>query len=224
MRQSGTWLERHVPLNPPDTVGEELASAITHGIGALASVAGLVLLVVKAAGGESASALVGVTIFGVSNVILYSASCLYHAFREPTAKRICRIIDHGSIYLLIAGTYTPVTLLMGGLWGWTVFGIIWGFAVVGICLELFRMKKSKIATAAVYLVMGWTIVIAWGPLNEVVPPEFINWAVAGGLTYTVGTVVYAMKKLPYRHAIWHLFVLGGSACFFVGIYRNILAV
>ena len=222
MPEGSSWLERHVPLRPPDSDGEELASALTHGVGALASVLGLVLLIVRAAHGDSASTVVGVTIFGTSMILLYSASCLYHSFREPNKKRICRIVDHSSIYLLIAGTYTPMTLAMGGVWGWTVFGIVWAFAFVGICLELFRMKKSKIVTAAVYLAMGWTIIIAWGPFKKVVTPEFFNWAIAGGLTYTVGTVFYAMKKMPYHHAVWHLFVLGGSAFLWIGIFFHLI--
>ena len=212
------WLERHVPLNPPDTAGEEHASAVTHGLGALASAVGLVLLILRAASGPTVSPLVGVTVFGSSMVLLYSASCLYHASRDPSWKRIGRVIDHSSIYLLIAGTYTPVMLMLGGVWGWSVFGAIWAFAVFGILLELFKMRKSKIAAAAIYVAMGWAIVIAWGPLKAVADPGMLQWMVAGGVTYTAGTVFYALKKLKFHHAIWHMFVLGGSACHWAGIY------
>ena len=214
------WLEQHVPLNAPQTAREELASAVTHGLGAVASVVGLVLLVARASSRENTSALIGVSVFGLSMVMLYSASCLYHALRTPFWKRISRVIDHGSIYLLIAGTYTPVMMMLGGVWGWGTFAAIWTFAAIGIALELFKMKKSKVVTILVYVAMGWSILVPWGALKAVAPPALLHWAVAGGVTYTAGTVFYAMKKLPYHHAIWHLFVLGGSACFWIGIYAH----
>ncbi len=216
------WIEKHAPLNSKDSYGEELANAITHGIGAVASMAGLILLVLRAATRGSTTSVVGASVFGVSMVILYSASFLYHSFKDPQKRRVCRIIDHCSIYLLIAGTYTPVTLLIGGGWGWSLFGIVWGIGVVGIFLELFELKRSKLVTIAVYVAMGWTVVIALGPLTRVVDPRMINWGLAGGVTYTAGTIFYAMKRMPYHHSIWHLFVLAGSTFFWIGIYRYVI--
>ena len=214
-----SWLERHVPLNPPDTAREEMASSLTHALGALASAVWLVLLATRAWTQGGLAELVGVSVYGASMVLLYSASTLYHASTSPVWKRIGRLIDHSSIYLLIAGTYTPVMLMVGGTWGWSVFGAVWACAALGIGLELVKMRKSKIGAAVVYIAMGWAIVVAWNPLKAVAPPGLLHWMVAGGVTYTAGTVFYALKKLMFHHAVWHLFVLGGSACFWIGIYR-----
>ncbi len=213
------WLERHVPLNAPDTTGEEVASAVTHGLGAVASAIGLAMLVARASSLGTTTTVVGMTVFGLSMVLLYTASCLYHSVRGPSAKRLCRIIDHSSIYLLIAGTYTPVMLMLGGVWGWSIFGIVWACAGLGIVLEVVKMKKSKLASLAIYVAMGWVIVLAWSPLKAVADPRLLHWMLAGGVTYTVGTVFYALKSLKFHHAIWHLFVLGGSAFFWIGIYK-----
>jgi hemolysin III len=212
------WLERHVPLNPPDSTSEEIASATTHGLGAVASAIGLVLLITRASSLGTTTTVLGMTVFGLSMVLLYAASCLYHSARDPSAKRLCRVIDHGSIYLLIAGTYTPVMLMLGGVWGWSILGVVWTCAGLGILLELFKMKKSKLASLAVYVAMGWVIILAWPPLKAVADPRLLHWMLAGGVTYTVGTVFYALKSLKYHHAIWHLFVLGGSTFFWIGIY------
>ena len=212
------WLERRVPLNPPDSPGEDFTSAITHGLGALASLLGSVLLIVKASSYGTVATVLGVTVFGLSMVVLYSASCLYHSARQPTFRRLARIIDHGSIYLLIAGTYTPITLMIGGAWGWTLFAIVWACASIGIVLEVFKMKKSKLASLAIYVTMGWIVVVAWSPLKAAVPARLLDWMLAGGVTYTLGTPFYALRSLKYHHALWHLFVLGGSTLFWFGIY------
>jgi hemolysin III len=195
------------------TNGEEIANSITHGIGAALSVAGLTILVVLAASYGD--------VWRV--VILYLASTLYHSFRQPKVKRIFRILDHSAIYLLIAGTYTPITLVsMRGPWGWSIFGVVWGLALVGIAFKsVFIGRFEKLSTAG-YILMGWLCVIAFNEMLVTIPAGGILWLFIGGLVYTVGVVFYAWEKLPFNHAIWHLFVLGGSICHFFAILVHVL--
>lgn len=217
-----SWLIRNVPLPSNVSLGEEIANSITHGIGVLLSLAGLTLLVVRAAGNGDVWGIVGFSIFGLSAVNLYAASTLYHALTGPHAKRVFRILDHTSIYILIAGTYTPVTLTaMRGPWGWTVFGIVWGIAILGVLFEIFLMGRFKKISLVLYISLGWIIVIAWRPMTRMVSVDFIQWLVLGGVSYTAGTVFYAWKKLPFSHAVWHLFVLGGTTLHFFGMYLNL---
>jgi hemolysin III len=205
------------------TTGEEIASSVTHGIGAGLSVAALVVLVVGSAMGGDPWRVVSFSIFGACLVLLYLSSMLYHAFRAPRLKRIFRVFDHVAIFLLIAGSYTPITLVgLGGGWGWTLFGLIWGLAVFGILLEVFFMDRFKWLTVGVYLGMGWLVVIAIKPLVEALPVGALVWLAAGGLSYTGGVAFYLWEKLPYNHAIWHLFVMGGSACHFFGFLLYVL--
>ena len=207
------------------TVGEEIANSVTHGIGAALSVAGLTLLVVLAAIYGDVWRVVSFSIYGSSLVLLYLASTLYHSIQQPKVKRILRILDHSAIYLLIAGTYTPFTLVsMRGLWGWSLFGVVWGLALLGIAFKtVFIGKYEKLATAA-YVLMGWMVVIAFKQMLVTVPPGGIVWLVIGGVIYTLGVLFYAWEKLPYNHAIWHLFVLGGSICHFFAILFHVLPV
>lgn len=198
---------------------EEPVNAFTHGIGVLLSVAGLVLLVVLAAlDGGSAARVVGVALFGASLVLLYTASTIYHCARCPRVKRVFRRLDHAAIYLLIAGTYTPFTLLnLRGGWGWTLFGLVWGFAAIGIVLKAFYIGRLEILSTGAYIAMGWLVLIAVKPAFESIEPAGLMWLAAGGLSYTFGVVFYALNRLPYNHAIWHLFVLAGSICHFFAV-------
>ncbi len=209
-----------IPLSPKQSLGEEIANAITHGTGVGLSIAALIILVVFAAKQSDTWKVVSFSIYGATMIILYLSSTLYHSFPQPNVKRFFRILDHSSIFLLIAGTYTPVTIgTMRGGWGWTLFGIIWGLTIIGINLEIFAMRKLRYLSVVVYILMGWMIVIAIKPLLNVVSPSFLWWMLYGGLAYTLGVIFYLAKKMPYHHSVWHLFVLGGSICHFVGMLQ-----
>jgi hemolysin III len=197
---------------------EEIINSITHGIGLALSLAGLSVLVVFASLYGNAWHIVSSSIFGASLVLLYTFSTLYHSFQLPRIKHIFKILDHSSIYLLIAGTYTPFTLVnLRGAWGWTLFGLIWGLAIFGILFSIIFINRFKIVSTFIYLFMGWLVIIAIKPLLSNVPGGGIAWLVAGGLFYTIGVIFYALKKLPFSHAVWHVFVLGGSVCHFFAV-------
>jgi hemolysin III len=214
---SKRFLDR-IPLSPQQSRAEEIANAITHGIGVGISIAALVILVVFAARISDTWKIVSFSIYGATMITLFLSSTLYHSFPQPYVKRFFRILDHSSIFLLIAGTYTPVTIgTMRGGWGWTLFGIIWGLTIIGICLKIFAMSKLKWISTVVYLLMGWIVLIAVKPLLAVVPRGFIAWILLGGFAYSFGVVFYVSRKMPYHHAIWHLFVLAGSICHFFGM-------
>lgn len=203
---------RHDILEPSYTMGEELANAITHGIGALLSVAGLVILIVFAVIYGDVWHVVSCSIFGASLIMLYTASTLYHSFQGPRVKRFFRIMDHVSIYLLIAGTYTPFALVnLRGPWGWTLFGIIWGLTLFGIFFKVAFIGRFRVVSTIIYLAMGWLVIVAVKPVVELVAPGGLMLMAAGGLAYTLGVVFYAWKIMPFHHAVWHLFVLAGSA-------------
>ena len=202
------------PALPPSK-REEIVHAASHGLGFLASVVGLVVLVMAARERGDAWHLVGCSIFGVTLVLLYAASTLYHSCPESSAKRVFQRMDHIAIYLLIAGTYTPFTLVkMRGPWGWTLLALVWSLAGLGIVLELVRKSRTRRTSVALYLVMGWLVVFALQPLAREVEPGGIVLLALGGLTYSVGVIFYAWSRLPYNHAVWHAFVLGGSALHF----------
>lgn len=197
---------------------EEIANSITHGIGAGLSVAGLTLLVVLAAIYGDVWRIVSFSIFGSTLVILYLASTLYHSFQNPRVKRVLRVLDHASIYLLIAGSYTPFLLVsMRGVWGWTMFGVVWGLALIGVTFKVFFIGRYEVLATAAYVLMGWLCVIAFKQMLVSVPPGGVTFLIIGGVVYTVGVIFYAWHKLPYNHAIWHLFVLGGSICHFFAV-------
>lgn len=205
-----------------DTPAEELASVITHAIAAILSIAGLVAMVVVSNG--EPLRVVSASIFGVCLILLYSSSTLYHAVSNHKAKSFFQILDHACIYLLIAGSYTPLTLIgLQGTWGWSICGIVWFCAIAGVLLKTCTrgQKDSKLSTA-LYLVMGWLIVIAFKPLMANVEPAGIAWIVAGGVTYSLGVIFYAWERLFFNHAIWHLFVLGGSACHVIAYVGYVL--
>ncbi len=202
---------------------EELINSITHGAGLALSVAGLVVLVTLAALKGTAWHIVGCSVYGATLVLLYSASTLYHSMRSPRLKRFFRIIDHASIHLLIAGTYTPFTLVnLRGGWGWTLFGLVWGLAALGILFKIFFVGRFPIASTAVYLLMGWLVVIAIKPLLTLVPSGGLLWLLAGGLAYSAGVVFFAWEKMPYNHAVWHVFVLTGSICHYFAVLFYVL--
>ena len=201
----------------PQTLGEEIANSVSHGIGFLGAVATIPILVIGALN-DGAAAVVGAAIFGATTALLYLASTLYHAIAPNRAKRVFRIIDHAAIYLLIAGTYTPFTLgVLRGPWGWTLFGLVWGLAVIGIFLKSVRGIRYPRLSTIVYLAMGWLVLVAVKPLWNNVPAWGIFWLLAGGVAYTAGVGFYAADRVRYSHFVWHLFVLAGTACHFVAV-------
>ncbi|HOC95161.1 MAG TPA: hemolysin III family protein [Candidatus Cloacimonadota bacterium] len=207
-----------MPLSPRQSLGEEIANSITHGTGVGLSIAALVILVVFAAKRSDVWKVVSFSIYGATLISMYLCSTLYHAFRNPKLKRFFRILDHSNIFLLIAGTYTPVTIgtIRGG-WGWTLFGVIWGLAILGINLKIFALGKLKWLSILIYILMGWMILIAINPLRKTMDSTFLAWMLIGGACYTLGVLFYLFRKLPYHHSIWHLFVLGGSISHFFGM-------
>ncbi|MBN1688401.1 MAG: hemolysin III family protein [Candidatus Omnitrophica bacterium] len=199
------------------TRGEEIANSTLHGIGAVLSIAALVILVVFASRTGDDWRVASLSIYGMALIVLYLSSTFYHSLVNIRIKRFFKILDHCSIYFLIAGTYTPVVLVtLRGPWGWTLFGLIWTMAIVGIIFKFISLKKYKFISVVSYIVMGWLVVIALKPLIENSPEGFFKWLLIGGLSYTIGIIFYAWKKLPYHHAVWHLFVLGGSFSHFFG--------
>jgi len=203
--------------------GEEIANSITHGLGLALSLAGLVVLVVLAALRGTAWHIVSCAVYGATLVILYAASTLYHGLRGPRVKRVLKILDHSAIYLLIAGTYTPFTLItLRGAWGWSLFGVVWGLALLGILWKIWFVDRFTIVSTTVYLLMGWLAVIAAKPLLASLPTAAIAWILAGGLCYTAGVAFFAWKRLPYAHTVWHLFVVAGSVCHFLAVLLYVI--
>jgi len=203
--------------------GEEIANSITHGLGLVLSVAGLVVLVVFAALRGTAWHIVSCAVYGATLVTLYAASTLYHGLRGPRVKRVLKILDHSAIYLLIAGTYTPFTLVtLRGAWGWSLFGVVWGLALLGILWKVWFVDRFAVVSTTVYLLMGWLAVVAAKPLLASLPPAAIAWILAGGLCYTAGVVFFAWKRLPYAHTVWHLFVVAGSVCHFLAVLLYVI--
>ena len=202
---------------------EEIANAITHGIGALLSVAALVLLIVFAAWKGTAWHIVSFSIYGTSMLLLYTASTLVHSFPAGKAKRVFEALDHSFIYIFIAGTYTPILFhIVQGALGWTLFGIVWGVAIVGVVFKSFFASKYLFTSTIIYIAMGWIIVFAWKPLTEHLAPGGLNLLITGGVLYTAGTIFYVWRSFPYHHAVWHMFVLGGSIVHFFAILFYVL--
>jgi hemolysin III len=201
---------------------EEQLNAITHGIGAALGIAALVLLIVYADTTKPWS-LFSVIVYGISIIILFLASTFYHAVKGEKRKHYFRIVDHVSIYLLIAGTYTPVLLIsLADTLGWALFWTVWGIAAFGVVLKLFFTGKYEIFSTLLYLVMGWLIIFDFSNLSESLGPNGILWLFAGGLSYTVGIIFYAIQKVPYFHVVWHLFVLGGAIGHFFMIFFHVI--
>ncbi len=200
------------------SVGEEIAHTITHGIGALLSVAGLAVLVSFASLNGDAWHIVSCSIYGATLIILYSASSLYHGISHPKAKALLQQFDHAAIYLLIAGTYTPFLLVsLRGVWGWSLFGVIWSIAIVGMIFEFVDAKRFKKLSLWLYLGLGWIVVLAIKPMLAQVEMGGLVLLLLGGLSYSLGVIFYVREQMAYHHAIWHLFVLAGSVFHFFSV-------
>ena len=194
-------------------------NSLTHGVAAVISVALLALLVVFASLYGTVWHVVSFSIYGATMVLLFTASTCYHAVRNVRMKQILRIVDHSAIFLLIAGTYTPITLTaLRGPLGWSLFGCVWGLAAAGIALKIFFTGRFRVVSTLLYLLMGWLVVVAARPIGHELPRAALCWLLAGGLAYTGGVVFYLRKSLPYNHAIWHLFVFAGSLCHYAAIF------
>jgi hemolysin III len=209
-------------MNRSHTKAEELANTVTHGVGLVASIAGTALLVTFAALNGDVWRIVSSAIFGTTLILLYTASTLYHAVQKERAKARLRVFDHCSIYLLIAGSYTPFALVgLRGGWGWSLFGVAWGLAAAGVVFKLFSTGKFVRISTAVYLAMGWMALVAIVPMVQRLSPLTLALLVAGGLAYTLGTVFYLSRRLPFAHAVWHLFVIAGSVCHAIAVATQV---
>ena len=202
---------------------EERLNVLSHAFGALLAAIGTILLLVKAVSFGSIVHIVSFGVYGASMVILYAASSLYHSATTPVARRRLKVFDHAAIYVLIAGSYTPFTLVVLEGWvGWTLFGIVWGMALAGVILKIFFTGRYDKISTAIYVLMGWLIVFAIKPLSEGLPEAGIQWLVAGGISYTVGALLYSVKRLPLNHALFHVFVVLGTVFQFITVYEYIL--
>ena len=211
---------RHILYDRPQAFGEEVANAISHGVALIASIVAIPVLVIGAARTGSTSAVVGASIFGATLLLLYLSSMIYHVLPAGKAKRVFMVLDHCAIFLLIAGTYTPFTLgVLSGAWGWSLFGVVWGLALIGILLKSIVGPRYQNLSVALYLGMGWLVVVAVKPMLSMVPVPGLLWLLAGGLSYTFGVVFFHYDyRMPYAHFIWHLFVVLGSVCHFVAVF------
>ena len=202
---------------------EELYNVITHGLGVILSVVALILMIYYSAISGSGIAIASSLVFGISLILLYSASTVYHAVYKLKWKKICQRIDHLSIYLLIAGTYTPIALLgLKGAWGWSMFGVIWEIALINFIFNFSPLKKKKKISLSLYALMGWAAIIAIKPMIENLSTGALTLIILGGLCYTLGIYFYAKDRKPFYHPIWHLFVLGGSIMHFCAVFFFIL--
>jgi hemolysin III len=205
------------------TLGNEIANSVTHGVGALVSTVGLVYLMILAGERGTGWHIVSCAIYGVTLLLLYIFSTLYHALPGQKAKYVFRIFDHSSIYLLIAGTYTPFMLVsLRGPWGWSILTVIWALAISGIVFKSVAIGRFAVLSAIIYVLMGWLVVIAIRPLLHAIPWNGFLWLVAGGVCYTAGVIFFATDRIHYFHMIWHLFVLAGSACHYMAVMRSVI--
>ncbi|MGN1112461.1 MAG: hemolysin III family protein [Acutalibacteraceae bacterium] len=200
------------------TLGEEIFNSVSHGVGAGLSVAGTVVLIVSAVIHTNAWGIVSSCIYGATLIILYTMSTLYHSLTNAKAKSFFRIMDHNTIFLLIAGTYTPITLyFLGGVTGWVLFAIVWGAAVIGIIINSINLEKARIPSIFCYVAMGWVIIFAIKPLIAAMPTLSLVFLIIGGVFYTLGIIFYAVKKVKYFHSVWHLFTVAGSVFHYFSI-------
>jgi len=205
-------------LHRPPSVGEEIANTVSHGIGLALAIIATPILIIAASRSGTAWNIVGVAVFAASMIMLYFSSTLYHALRHEKAKRFFRVLDHGAIFLLIAGTYTPFTLgILRGPWGWTLFGLIWGLAIVGLTMKAVFGARYNWLSVVLYLTMGWLVVIAAPEVLHRVPLSGLAWIIAGGIAYTGGVGFYAARRVRYAHFAWHLFVIAGTVCHFFAV-------
>jgi hemolysin III len=202
----------------PQSLGEEIANSVSHGLGAVAALAGAPVLIATAAHHGDKGNVVAASVFAATMVLLYLSSTLYHALPRNKAKRVFRLFDHGAIFLLIAGTYTPFTLgVLRGAWGWMLFGLVWSLALFGVILKTVRGFRHPRLSMVLYIGMGWLAIIAVRPLLLHVPPAGLLWLVGGGIAYTAGVAFYAAERVRYAHFVWHLFVLAGTGCHFFAV-------
>jgi hemolysin III len=212
-----SWLTDHISLHSNDTPREEFANAGTHLVGAVLAIVGTILLVREPAPGGMTAAR---SAFGAAMILLFSASTLYHMSPPgSTAKRIFRLMDHLSIFVLIAGTYTPVMTAIDLPWAYGTLAAVWALAITGMTLKVILWDKFGLWQVIFFLAMGWLAIIRIGSILEILPGPFFRLLLTGGIIYSLGTIVYGLKRLPYHHAVWHLFVLGGAGAFFWGVYR-----
>lgn len=199
---------------------EEITNSISHGLGFIAALIGTPFIIMHAARNGDVGFIVGTSLFSATIILLYLSSTLYHALPKGKAKRVFRDIEHSVIFLLIAGTYTPLTLgVLRGAWGWALLGIIWSLALVGVMLQIFDKFSFPMLSTGLYLLMGWVVVVAIGPLLDRMPTAGLVWLVAGGLSYTAGVVFYTTDaRLRYGHLVWHLFVMGGTVCHYFAVF------
>ena len=205
----------------PQSFGEEIANSVSHGVALLATVAATPVLIIAAVQRGVAEGIVGASVFSATMVLMYLTSTLYHALPRNRAKQVLQILDHGAIFLLIAGTYTPFTLgVLRGMWGWTLFGLVWSLALTGIVLKIVYVAWYQRFSTFLYLVMGWLVVIALKVLLLHVSTWGLIWLLSGGLAYTVGVVFFLVdERIRYSHFIWHLFVIAGTSCHFIAVLR-----
>jgi len=207
------------------STAEEIANSITHGVGLLLAIAGLATLVAFAVLRGTAWHIVGCSIFGATLVLSYLTSTLYHSIPSARAKSILRIFDHCAIFLLIAGTYTPLMLVnLRGPWGWSILGVVWGIATLGIVFKVTMLRKWTVVSVVLYVAMGWVVVVATKPLLSAVAPAGLLLLLLGGLAYTGGVIFYGLRRMPYHHAVWHLFVLAGSVLHFFAVLFYVIPI
>lgn len=210
---------------PSYSLSEEIANSVIHGLGVILSIGGLVVLIALASRHGSAWHVVGCSVFGATLILNYTTSTLYHSIQQPRAKEVLRVLDHWAIFLLIAGTYTPITLVnLKGPWGWSLFGTIWSLAILGIIIEVTTLRQWRAVSIALYVFMGWAAVVAVKPMLSSVGMGGLLLLLLGGLAYTAGVGFYLWRRLPYHHAIWHLFVLAGSIFHFFAILFYVIPV
>lgn len=205
------WIDSNITLHTHDSQKEERANGLTHALGALISF-GMVIYVLIFRSADT-----GLLIFTLSMLLLYSASSLYHFLDRGVLKKLFRVLDHANIYILIAGTYTPILMHIGSPTSHQILALVWSIVVVGILFTLRFWERFKVLHILLYLTMGWMIAFFWDEIIPFLPSGLLSWIIAGGITYSVGVILYASKRIPYYHAIWHLFVLGGSTCFAAGL-------
>jgi len=211
---SRIWRERF------PTLGEEIANSISHGVGLLGALVVTPILIVVASQHGGAKGIVAASVFGATMILMYLMSTLYHAMPDGRAKRVFNILDHCAIYVLIAGTYTPFTLVvLGGGWGWTLFGIIWGLAVAGTVYKAVGGIRRPVLSTIIYVVMGWLVIVAVKPMWDRLPLEGIVWLGLGGVAYTLGVAFFGATGLRYHHLVWHVFVLTGTTCHFIAVLK-----
>ncbi|MGM0432492.1 MAG: PAQR family membrane homeostasis protein TrhA [Spirochaetota bacterium] len=216
------WIEKHITLHEYDNPKEEQANAWTHLIGVILSLAAFIYMIGISGRISNDKLAAGMVIYTLSMLLLYGASSLYHYLPRNTMKRICRVLDHSNIYILIAGTYTPILLFIGSQTAGELLVTVWLITLAGILFTLVFWGRMAVVHVLLYLAMGWLIVFFWGDIVPFLPEGLLFWILAGGITYTVGVGFYAAKRLPYYHAVWHLFVLGGSAFFFTGFAIHLI--